>query len=389
MRKVGIVTYCHCDNYGADLQAYALQQVLRRLNLSGEIIDFDRAPLSFGQKVYKTVRAILRRFNGHVFRGGAEILGLLVSKVMGGAARMSSECQEELRVRRERFENFWSGHLAHTEKLKWTDLPRHLDYKALIAGSDQIWSWLQTSDLSPYFLLFADSTVRKVSYAASVGEGYIPRRYHECYKKGLENLDCISVRERSACKMLQQFTARPIEHVLDPTLLLDKEAWSKIWSNEIRFEEPYIFSYSLNTSSRYMAVVRACSRKLGVRVVNINGSGRKSVGNEIVDVYAAGPREFLYLLAHAQFVITNSFHGTIFAMNFNIPFLSVLNPASGSNSRVLSIVDVMGVSERAIMDDDEDQAQGALEVVMHFDKINANIKKLRQMSFEYLRNALL
>ena len=385
--NIGVVTYCHCKNYGAELQACALQRVCERMGHDAKIIDFDRAPLTSNQKRIKWRRAIIKRIKRHPLIGFIEIADLFIRRAFAKFFKTKKEINDALTIRDLRFEEFWCQYEHHTHKYQG-QLLSHLGFDAYIAGSDQIWNWMQTGDLSPYFLMFAEENAKKISYAASLSENTIPIELHEIYRKYLGNLNFISIREKQSVELLQPLSSKKVHLVLDPSFLLKKEDWAEIWSERIEVNQPYIFSYTLNASKRYVKIMCAYARKHNLKIINIASSPDVPRSAEIVNVFDAGPREFIYLLAHAKFVFTNSFHGTAFALNFNVPFLSVLNPVSETNSRVLSIVDLLGVSNRAVMDDEYVQALASAEENIDFVKVNKTCDEIREYSMRYLKGAL-
>lgn len=387
MRRIGVMTYCHCQNYGAELQAYALQETLRRIGWQSEIIQFERTPITRQQKCYKVARAIFTRIRRRPFHGWGDVMKIMLQPVMRRLNHPSREALVGNKLRSSRFEEFWATYENHTEKIDAVNLS-DLNYDVLIAGSDQIWNWLQTGDMSPYFLMFGSEECRKLSYAASLSESYIPRKYRDIYVSGLKNLDFVSVRESLTQAELQKLTSKPVEVVLDPTLLLTPSDWSEVWSDAIQIEEPYIFSYSLNESTMYAKKVATLASTFGMKVVDIRSSPWGTGRPEFINVFDAGPREFLYLLAHSKFVVTNSFHGTIFALNFHIPFLSLLNPVSGTNSRILSIVQELGVQDRAVCDADPCAIRNALLNEIDFDRVEKRRAVLDERSRRFLNAAL-
>lgn len=218
-----------------------------------------------------------------------------------------------------------------------------------------------------------------------MGESVIPEGWLDVYKEGLRNLDYVSVREKTAQELLGRISGRSVKWVLDPTLLLNREDWDAVASDSIKIEKPYVFSYSLNSSPRYVRAVRKCADKLGLQVVNVMTSLSGLTDKSFVNVYGAGPKEFLGLLRNARFVCTNSFHGTAFAINFGIPFLSILNRASGGNSRILSIAAALGLSNRVIMDD-ASPWEGIGEI--DFEGVRAKLDEFRNASGQFLEGAL-
>lgn len=382
--KIGVMTYCNCDNYGAELQAYALHHVLRDMGHDSEVIDFERVPITAKQKELLYKRAIFQRLRYGVM-GAFDVVGLIVQMLLRKMIKRNSCVTESLTRGRDAFEAFWSD-VPHTRKVQENELSL-LQYDAYIAGSDQIWNWLKTGDLSAYFLSFVKHG-KKIAYAASYSDNEMPSEYIEVYRKGLNNLDNISVREVDGKALLQPLTEKNIEVVLDPTLLRTSDWWASVWSDRIKVSEPYIFSYSLNTSSRYIEILRRYAKMQGLRIVNVTSSMSNLDYPEVFNVFDAGPREFLHLLAHAKVVFTNSFHGTIFSINFKKQFLSILNPASTTNSRILSITNLLGLSSRVVTDLNSVQALKVVDKKIDFELVHQRLEALKAKSLNYLREAL-
>lgn len=387
--RVGIVTYAHCANYGAELQACALSRIVKRIlgdEAQVETLWFDRSPVTSSEKWRMIRRAFLGRLRRHPLGGFREIFTILLIRFQGG--RQLGAAERELVHRRDSaFEKFWNECEPHSRRMEWKGVGLE-DYDILIAGSDQIWNWRLTGDMSPFFLLFdpPSRAIRKISYAASVSVDEIDECYRAIYKKGLENLDCISVRETHGAKLLSDLTDKTIEVVLDPTLLITANEWSDIADDRIAVGEPYVLVYTLNSSARFFDRVMNYAGRKGMRVVNIFGGRMVDARYDVTTVYDAGPREFLHLVRNASVVITNSFHGTIFAINFKVPFISVLNPASSVNSRILSITGLVGLDKRVVYDDEQESFESLPDI--DYAAVHDKLDVLRQKSLDYLRRGL-
>lgn len=356
--KIGVVTYVRTDNYGAELQGYALQHKLNMMGYDAEVLDIDKVEIDSATFREMAIKAIVKRIKRNPVSGLASVVyiayNILKNKVMGGGAvTLLRRSQRE-----SAFEEFWQNAIRHSEYIPIDELQNSeltKGYDALIAGSDQIWNYTRTSFLDPYFLTFAPEGTRKISYAASFSISNIPESRREQYCKLINNIDHISVREAEGVEIVRRLTGRHSELVLDPTLLLGKEEWLKVASDRIKIDEPYILTYSLNSSKAYWKIVTGYAKRYGLKIVNLRHDFRDNkIPAYQIDVFDAGPREFLYLIAHASLVITNSFHGTIFSINFNVPFLTVLNKVSETNSRIQSILNRLGLNERLMYDDNVD-----------------------------------
>lgn len=381
MKKVGIATYVRTDNYGAELQGYALQRKLNLLGFDAEILDIDKVEIDAATFREMAFAAIIKRLRQNPINGFLSVFKIAF-RMLG--RRKMTEKERNRKDRREKaFAEFWENGIKHTEYIPLDKLSEAAEkYDALIAGSDQIWNYTRTSYLDPYFLSFAAENTVKLSYAASFSVSHIPVSRKEKYQKLINNIDHISVRERAGVNIVKQLTGRDAELVVDPTLLLDKKEWLKISSDRIKFDQPYILTYSLNSSNGYWEVVKGYAKKYGLKIVNLRHDfdDQKLPDNQ-VDIFDAGPREFVYLLANARMVITNSFHGTIFSINFGVPFLSVINRISETNSRILSVLEELNLQDRLMYDDKIDLDRS---VSVDFTKSNEILEAKKGRSLEFL-----
>lgn len=383
--RIGVVTYTHCYNQGADLQAYALTHVLKAMGHDAEVVWFDREPVGKLQRRKIARRALIGRLTRNPIRGMSELVTMAVKILI--PRRRANVPNEAWHERVKAYDDFWEQEIPHSQKMNVRDLGS-LTYDCYVAGSDQIWNWRLTGDVSPYFLLFAPEAARRISYAASVSVERIDPDFENLYRRGLANLHAISVRETMGVDALKRLTEKPIEVVLAPTLLLTASDWKELESNRIAFSFPYIFSYTLNSSKNYLRLMLRYAREKGLHVLNVSPMPSLVRDPLIVDVCNAGPREFLYLLSRATCVFTNSFHGTAFAINHHRPFFSVLNPYSPTNSRIKSISELLSLQNRVFMDDTA-SVQDLNEVSdVDYAAVDSRLDALRKSSMEFLGNAL-
>ena len=356
MKNIGIVTYVRTDNYGAELQGYALRKKLDLLGFSAEVLNIDKVEID--AKTFREMArgAILKRLRKNPI-GGILSIAQIAFRILFRTKRGKSATEiARQKSREDAFLEFWKNEIIHTEYIPLDKLSESAGkYDILIAGSDQIWNYTRTSYLDPYFLTFAANGTKKLSYAASFSVSSIPPNRQDQYRALINNVDHISVRETDGLNIIKKLTGRFAELVVDPTLLLQKEEWLKVSSDRIKIDRSYILTYSLNSSTGYWKIVKQYDKKYNLAIVNLRHDfdDRKLIDNQI-DIFDAGPREFLYLLANAKMVITNSFHGTIFSINFGVPFLSVISRISGTNSRIHSILAKLDLSSCLMYDDEMD-----------------------------------
>lgn len=364
--KIALVTIHNANNYGAVLQTYALQKVLSRYGMV-EIINYDNRHIS---RSFDLIR-LYPSFHG-LLGTGKDIFRLIPR-----------------RKAINRFLEFMKNYMHITKSYTKFKLEEKemFEYDLYIAGSDQIWNPACVSDkniFDPiYFLNFLSQGSRKVSYASSLGSYQFSTSEKKQLLNYLKTFKHISVREKDAQLLLNDLGLN-VEHVLDPTLLLTKKEWLdgfNIKTNSLK--EKYILLYTVPKSKLLSETVDYISKKLQIKVIAINQSLTTGahVDEQIRD---AGPLEFINYFASASFVITDSFHGTCFALNFGIPFVSV---SAGNNvNRVQSLLSIVGLEDMILKDKNEFQK---INFKIDFTPAQLKLVQARKYSIKYLENSLL
>lgn len=378
MKKIGIITILKVNNYGAELQAYATQKVLQLMGYDAEIIDylFYKNPRHKRTQMSKpTARMSLRK----------HLQELLYPIVAQWKARNYRDLQRDRNAKFERFhdENTKQSVCYDTiDKLK----SAKLDYDVLLTGSDQVWNPGIYSSLDPYLLRFGDDSLRRIAYAASFGVSIVPDEVRDYYKEALRCYSAIGVREDNAVNLVKNLTGQDAKLVLDPTLLLDKEQWMKVAKSvEGLPDKPYVLIYELSDIPFIKQVAMYIAEKTGLPIVRIcKNASPEDKEEEILNIINAGPAEFLYLFNKAGYVVTNSFHGTAFSINFGKQFYTVIPLGKSNNSRQKSILKLMGCEERMLTEGGEMPAMEKLDT----DRINEKLRVQRQNSMDFLKNAI-
>lgn len=291
--KTGIITFHFVNNYGGALQAYALRRyVADTFGVDAELIDYR----NWFIRTTDAIRMLPVTANYHIY---------------GPWLR----AYPKMRRRRRLFAAFMKNRIPLSRRYDfgWQLNGHGEDYGLLICGSDQIWNPTLTFGLAkPYFLRFAGPNSRRVSYAASVGPSIRDKGKMLAY---VRDLNAVSIRETTP--WLEQGLGKPVEHHIDPTLLLPTEAWRSMCKAPAEKGE-YIVSYFMQQNDKAYGYLEQIRRETGLRVRDISRYGYKPSGvdESLVDV---GPEEFVGLFASAARVCTNSFHGLVFALIFNKP----------------------------------------------------------------------
>lgn len=325
MKKVGIVTIHKINNYGAALQAYALNRHIRSLGHDVKTIDFRTYRVAESYKLFHPLESkmdLLRNFQSLLYAG-------------------------KLRKRKARFDRFLADHVPMTNDAWYSNEELRnavLDFDTYICGSDQVWNTHCRNYDDAFILEFARGRGERISYAASLGAESIHPDLQDRFRRELADYKAISVRERDAVDIIAPLAGQEVAHVCDPVLLLTPEQWREAAAGRL-FEEPYIFFYHVKGDIPGMRdYLRSLSIKTGMKVVAVTMNLREMLYPN-VKLYDAGPSEFLSLIEHADYVVTNSFHATAFSLIFRKK-LMVFAPHGAGPSRLTSILATAGLMDR-------------------------------------------
>lgn len=329
--KIDLVSIHSAHNYGSVLQAYALQEKLKQYSDEVQIIDyrpnyFETQYKMFSLKVYKRYKGI---FNKILHLGWRTLRW------------------KKRYTKYKKFEDFIKENYQLTK--------RYTTYQQLVqdppqadvyfTGSDQLWNTDITEGFDKtYYLEFVREDKIKASYAASLGRNKIDSKYQKQYEEAFENLDFIAVREQQAQEELQLYTNKKIWVTIDPTLLHEKQLWENLaQKSKMKIKEKYIFVYILEENEEFVKMVNEISKYLNLKVVSISKKRRF----EREEIYAeAGPEDFIYFFQNAEFVITNSFHGTVFSLIFEKK--NCIIPHLKTGERMCNLMKKVGLEERII-----------------------------------------
>ncbi|MDI6711716.1 MAG: polysaccharide pyruvyl transferase family protein [Anaerosomatales bacterium] len=358
--KVGVITFHRALNYGAVLQAYALQQSIERLGYQCEIVDYQCQHLLRGSRVLPQINAGPRTF-------------------LSGVAHAPLKVTRHVLFRRFRSRHLRTS-LRRYDAASISEANAHFD--TFVVGSDQVWNPALTGDDDTYLLAFCNDSKKKISYAASLGRSEFQPEHEDRYLRQLSSFDAISVRELDSSRYLSRVLKREVPCVLDPVFLLPTEEWIAL-SRSSGLEKPYIFVYCLHEESvyRYAEHVR---RLTGLPVVHVPPSLRTRVAG--TRVLAFSPEEFLGWIRNAAFVITDSFHALAFSVVFSRPFKAQMKLAFPElNSRMSSLLSVLGLEEQVLSQRDY---ESTMPPVTNYADAMVRLAASRQRSLKFLEEAL-
>ena len=365
--RAGLITFHFAHHYGAQLQAYATMRAIQGLGWDCQIIDYRLPHTTRTNQIFK--------------RGGG---------LRGAAADAHTALHYAAFQRRfQRFEAFVAEQMALSPE-RYTSVEQLRaappEYDVYVAGSDQIWNpyIFENKEFDPAFLL-AFAQGRKIAYAPSLGVPELPADKAEQLRGYLASYSALSVREKRGQALLEQVTGRPARVVLDPTLLLTGEDWGAL-AVPPRFRGPYILCYFVSDPAEAAPYALALSQKTGWPIVQLAGARRKIEGAREL-VFDAGPREFLGLFQNAGAVVTNSFHGAAFSLQFRKNFFTSMSPKERRQpefSRIYSLLSRLGCADRIIGLD----AAAPVEAEMDYGAVYEKLEAARADSLAYLDAAL-
>lgn len=323
--KIGLLTIHNALNYGAIFQAYATQELLSRYG-NVEIINYKNEHI---ERLYSPLNI---RLGNNILKNLIREAFLLRSKV----------------VRQKKFNKFFKCHF-NLSKVDGFDTEFEKEYDLYVCGSDQIWNPKITNGVDvlneDYFLGSLPKDVKKISYASSLGSYRYNAIQEKRIKELLNDFSFLSVREKDGAEYLEKVIDRKVNQVLDPTLLLSKDEWiKKLGLTKNRSSEEYILVYTVPRSDILKDAIKYYAKK-GIKIISVDPSIRKA-GKVDKQIRDAGPEEFLNLFLNAKMILTDSFHGVCFSINFKKNFVAL---SSGvASNRMKNILKITAMDSRFV-----------------------------------------
>lgn len=362
--KIVILTQPLLTNFGGILQNYALQAVLKKLGHNPITIDYARVYPKW-RWVFGCLKSVLMGHKHPVQfpyygRAGQENLNRFIHQNINMTKPVNTPLEGWGLLRK-----VWNGS----------------EPEAVVVGSDQVWSpWANVpiDFLGNMFLDFVpDFKGKRVAYAASFGGGewtYTPEWTEKCSRLA-KKFDAISVREESGVKLCKEHLGVEAKHVLDPTLLLTAEDYVKLLPTS-QVQSDYLFAYILDASAEKKIFLQEVAEKLGLRLV-IKGANDDLKWEDSIEGW-------LLDIKNAAFVVTDSFHGSVFSIQFHRPFLSIINNKRGAD-RFTSLLGKLGLLDRLI---NETAKIEDISNEINWQTVENRLNVEREVSMNYLKEAL-
>ena len=402
MKKVGIITHYYLsDNYGGNLQAYALAEFINRLDgYCAEQICFD-----FLNK---------NKVDSKKTKKNEIISAFVINRPLYSIRTFLYICKK--RVRKSHFfkeqknkaiNRIWKKRFAirtnATRIFNQTIIPHskcvydeknisecNREYDIFITGSDQVWAGCSNA-----FTLGFVNQKPKISYAASLGRSTIPDKNREFLKNQLKDYTAISVRSKDDKRIVSELSDKEVEMVSDPAFLFDKNEWNLVAAKERRYSNKYVFCYFLGDNKKQKKLAADFAKMNNLKVVNIahftdNTNG--VIANDLLfgdyRPYDISPADFIALIRDADYVFTDSFHALVFSMIYHKQFFAFerISKYGDMNARLVSLLELVGLNQRFCNNDNcYMEYINSIEQI-DYDDCDKKLQKEIQHSKEFLCN---
>lgn len=381
--KIGIVSEFKRNtlNYGNHLQAYALNRFVGKFP-SVDCVD----SLVMGDHL---LNHYTRIFSLRAMRAVYYTLHNELKRLQPNRVKEYPQFSERFKA----FEAFRNKYISSPPNPIEGNEICQTDYDVMIVGSDVVWEQQRVKVCRTKFLAFsAQKEFQRIAYAASFGRDYIPEENTACIRKYLQRFDAISVREHSSVSMLNNIGVKNVSYCLDPTLLLTKEEWEALEEKpeHMSLGQPYVFAYLLGEDAQQRQKIMRLAAENSWKVATVpfaNGSPfneDEQFGD--IQLFGCSIENWLWLIHHAEYVFTDSFHGVVFSTIFQKRFIALKRPGKVDiNNRVQDYLREIGQTDKAL----------SAECIDHIGKLSWDYKEIahridvrRKASVAFLEEAL-
>lgn len=360
-KHIGILTWHYYNNFGSGLQAFALQETLTRLGYDVDIINYRKFPFRNEHALKKVIKKLITHTVAKVCN---KIYNRVVNNILIFQKRYLNQTEPFA-------DPSYIMTIAHK-------------YDCLVYGSDQIWA---PNVYTPIYMgAYVPNSVKKISYAASIGLNEIPADLVEVYKKNLSSYYAVAVREEEGKDLLKNKCGIDASVVLDPTLMIDACTYKSMQRRVRGLKGKYIFCYFLNKEHNYKNKVQEYARKNNLQI--IGASDRKADAEWMTLLTNIGADQFLWLINHAETIFTDSYHGSIFSLLFHKNLWTFIRFAEENpicqNSRIRQLKKNFNIGNRIITA--EQDIDDTIKIDYTF--FEKQLAELKKCSISYLCKAI-
>lgn len=363
---IGIVSYnihCNFTNYGSALQSWALSETLKKLGCRSVLVDYcpdclkDKDPLNPMKNMWDTDEE---------------------------SRRMCELSLPAIRVNYEKFERFYTERFNRTKKVytkeNFNEIIDDEQLDGFVCGSDTIFCVDEFGMDDGYYANYdCMKNGHTIAYAASFGDSHFTPETYQILNERLNNFKALGIREKWMIPYIREHSKTPVQKVLDPTLLLTQDDYDKIAVPERLEEQKYLLLYARRYNKKMFDYAERLAAAHGWRIIDI--SLRATNAGKHRMFYEAGVEEFLSLVKHAEYVVTNSFHGMIVSVHYRRPF--VVFSREQCDIKIDEVLDLFGLSNRKMITGEE-----YLSDAINYDEVHKRIEEARESSVLYLKSAL-
>lgn len=367
--KIALLTFHTAANYGAALQAYALQKYLTDKGFDCEYINYVNESRRHEYDMMFHIMDCIKK--GKLTSAVAYCLG-----------------SPFMTLRKRRFNRFYRNNLKATETVYQTSqeaVALNGKYDYFVVGSDQVWNPICNGDDAAFLLDFVKDGKRRVSYSSSFGIADVDAAHEEIYRRNLSQFKALAVRESIGQVIIQKLTGRKAELVLDPVLLLTAEQWRSIMPRQSK-KERFIFSYT-NQDSQTRDFFATGYPMDGLKhyVLSRYTKPEDFISRQVRVKYCMAPEEFVRVVNDAELVVTASFHCLALSIVLNKPFVAIMTGDKGKDERPMSLLRALGLEHRVLS---SAMTASDVKAPIDYQEVNRRIEALKKSSTEYLLNTL-
>lgn len=372
-RKVALLAPFKGANFGTILQAYALNRYLHDQGVDCEYIHYTSVRKS--TFLERLVRKIRRFINVPKQNNLVEYKGIDDYSFMN-----KHPYKNWLHI----MEAFSKQYIPYSNRL-YNDLTikqSNQVYDAFIVGSDQTWSIERNAQYALYFLPYVKRNKLVFSYAPSFGTTTLTEHHKDLILKYLPRFTLLSCREKTNADSLSKLLHKPVSYVLDPTMLLDREQWGELLEPVSGLPQKYILVYALGERDIVSNFTEYIAEQQNLPIYYILTRPKYESKDNVLSLL--NPFQFLYVLSNASTIVTDSFHGTLFSINFEKDFYSFHKRKSddsnlNDNDRMDELLSTFKLHNRLVKDN-----QDIKYTCIDYKNVSPIVEELRQKSYTYI-----
>ena len=366
MKKVQVITRHTPINYGSLLQSIATQKIFESCGCECQIIDYFRKDEEYGE-IEKTILKNKNSWNSNVVKRAVYLALRVPASIHAG----------------KKFRNMQMKYLNLTKRYSSNDELReqieNADY--YVTGSDQVWGKIACGEYdTSYFLDFVKDDSKKIAFASSMGHATKTPEEEKLFIDSIRKYKHVAVREDSVVEYLKNIGIDAVQ-VLDPTLMVDADEWRKFEGKCPK--RKYILIYQIHNDKKLGKYAKEYAKRKGLPLIRVSQNFHQII-REGKFKYVPDVSDFLSLIDNADTLITDSFHGTAFAINLNTNFVEIL-PNTNTGSRNQSILRLLGLSDRIVKDLND---FSLISKTINYGKVNIILECKKKDSFNVLRSFL-